>query len=80
MRSWLNPELVADPLPFVGAGEEGVSQACGLANPFAPETLVPFPGGGVSPGEFDGALAGVVSVGEAASVDSVAEAPFSDGG
>jgi hypothetical protein len=49
LRSWLNPELAAGPLPLLGAGEEGVSQACGLANPFPPETLEPFSGGGVSP-------------------------------
>ena len=41
LRSWLNPEL---PLPLLGAGEEGVPQACGLATPFPPEVLVPFPG------------------------------------
>src|SRR5208337_4793211 len=56
LRSWLNPELPADPLPLLGAGEEGVALACDLANPFPPETLLPFPGGEVSPGEFDGAL------------------------
>ena len=28
---------------MLGAGEEGVSQADGLANPFLPETLEPFP-------------------------------------
>ena len=61
LRSWLNPEL---PLPLLGAGEEGVPLAGGLAIPFPPETLVPFPGGGVSLGEFDGALPGVGSVGE----------------
>ena len=80
LRSLLNPELEAEPLPLLGAGEEGVPQAPGLANPFPPETLVPFPGGRVSTGEFGGALPGVVSVGEAASVDSVAEEPFSDAG
>jgi len=44
LRSWLNPGLAADPLPLLGAGEEGVAQARGLANPFPPETLVPFQG------------------------------------
>jgi len=39
LRSWLNPGLAADPLPLLGAGEEGVPQACGLAIPFPPETL-----------------------------------------
>ena len=80
LRSWLNPELEADPLPLLGAGVDGIPLARGLANPFPPETLVPFAGGGVSRGEFDGALPGVVSVGEAASVGSVAEGPFSDVG
>jgi len=45
LRSWLNPELAADPLPLLGAGEERVPLARGLANPFPPETLVPFPTG-----------------------------------
>jgi len=54
--------------------------ALGLADPFPPETVVPFSGGRVSPGEFDGALPGVVSVGEPPSVGSVEEDPFSDGG
>jgi len=76
-RSWLNPELAADPLPLLGIGEEGVPQARGLADPFPPETLVLFPAGEVSPGEFDGALLGVVSAGEATWVGSVAEEPFS---
>jgi hypothetical protein len=80
LRSRLNPELSADPLPLLGAGDEGGPLACGLANPFPPETLVPFPGGGVSPGEFDGTLPGVVSVGKTASVDSVVEEPFTDAG
>jgi len=31
LRSWLNPGSAADPLPLLGAGEEGVPQACGLA-------------------------------------------------
>ena len=80
LRSLLNPELEAEPLPLLGAGEEGVTLARSLANTFPPETLEASPAGGVSTGDFDGALPGVVSVGEAASVDSVAEEPFSDGG
>jgi len=80
LRSWLKPELPADPLPFLAADEEGISQVCGLANPFPPETLVPFSGGEVSLGEFDGALPGVVSAEEAGSAGSVAEEPFSDNG
>jgi hypothetical protein len=75
LRSSLNPELAADPLPLLGAGEV-VPLACDVANPFPPEALVPFPGGGVSPGEFAGAHPGVVSNGETASVDSVADDPF----
>jgi hypothetical protein len=43
LRSWSNPGLPTEPLPLLGAGEEGVPQACGLANPFPPENLVPFP-------------------------------------
>jgi hypothetical protein len=63
LRSWLKPKLAADPLPLLGADEQGVPQACGLAIPIPPETLEPFPpGGGVSLGEFDGPLPGVVSV------------------
>ena len=81
LRSWLKPELEADPFPLLCAGGmAGVPPAFDLADPFPPETLVPFPGGGASPGEFDGALPGVVSVREAPSVGSVAEDPFSDGG
>ena len=80
LRSWLNPELAAEPLPLLGAGDEGVPQALGLATAFPPETLVPFPGGGVSPGEFDGAQPAFVSVGEADSVGSVAEEPFTEAG
>ena len=76
-RSWLNPELPADPLPLLGAGDEAGRSALGLADPFAAETLEPFAGGGVSLGEFGEALPGVVSAGEAASVDSTAEGPFS---
>src|SRR5208337_5447187 len=48
LRSWLNPEL---PLPLLGAGEEVYPLACGLADPFPPETPEPFPGGRVSRGE-----------------------------
>jgi hypothetical protein len=77
LRSWLKPEL---PFPLVGAEGEEDRSALGLGDPFPPETLDPFPGGGVSPGKFDGALSGAVCVGEAASVGSVAEEPFSDGG
>jgi hypothetical protein len=62
LRSWLNPELAGDPLPLLGAGEVGGPQRRDLANPFPPETLAPFAGGGASPGEFDGALPGVASV------------------
>jgi hypothetical protein len=80
LRSWLNPELAADPLPLLGAGGEAGRSALGLADPFPPESLGPFPWGGVSLGEFDGALSGIASVGEAASLGSVAEEPFSDGG
>ena len=79
-RSWLNPGTAGDPFPLLGAGLERVSVALGLAEPFPPETLEPLPAGGVSPGEFDGALPGVGSVGEAASVDSVGEEPFGDDG
>ena len=43
LRSWLNPKPAAEPLPLLGAGEGGVPLACDLANPFPPETLVPFP-------------------------------------
>jgi len=77
LRSWLNPELAADPLPSWGAGGEAGRSALGLADPFAAETLVPFPGSGVSLGEFDGVLPGVVPIGEVAAVGSVAEEPFS---
>ena len=77
LRSWFNPGLAADPLPLVGAGSEPDpltgGLVGGLADPFPPETLVPFPGAGVSPGEFDGALPGVVSAGEGASVGSLPE-------
>jgi len=41
LRGWLNPEL---PLPLLGAGEDDVPPACGLADPFLPDTPVPFPG------------------------------------
>jgi hypothetical protein len=77
LRSLLNPELAADPLPLLGAGEGGVPQTCGLANPFPPQALEPFPGGDVSRGEFDGAVPGVASAGETGSVDSAGEEPFS---
>src|ERR1035441_4844367 len=70
LRSWLNPEL---PLPLLGAGDEVAPLTGSLTNPFPPETLEPLPGGGVSLGGFHGALPGVASVGEAASVDSVVE-------
>jgi hypothetical protein len=43
-RSWLNPGHATDPLPWLVAGEEGVPQARGLANPFPAEALAPFPG------------------------------------
>jgi len=52
----------------------------GLAGPFPPEALEPFQGGGVSAGEFDGALPAVASVGEVASVESVSGEPFGDDG
>src|ERR1017187_2971016 len=53
LRSWLNPVLAADPLPLLDAGGEADRSALGLPDPFPPETLEPFPGAGVSPGEFD---------------------------
>src|ERR1035438_8977207 len=68
LRSWLNPEL---PLPLLGAGEDGVPQACGLADPFPSETPIPFAGGGVSGGEFDGTVVGAVSAARAVSADSL---------
>jgi hypothetical protein len=80
LRSWLNPELAADPLPLLGAGETEVPQPLGLATPFPPETLEPFPGGGVSVGEFDEVLPGIVSAGEAASLGSGAVEPFLEAG
>jgi hypothetical protein len=43
LRSWLNPEPAAEPLPLLGEGEENVPQVRGLADPFPPDTLVPFP-------------------------------------
>src|ERR1035441_724344 len=49
LRSWLKPEL---PFPLVGAEGEEDRSALGLGDPFPPETLDPFPGGGVSPGKF----------------------------
>jgi hypothetical protein len=56
LRSWLNPEL---PLPLLDAGGEVARSALALADPFPPETLVPFAGGGVSPGrQPDGDLGG----------------------
>ena len=79
-RSWLNPDPAAEPLPLLGARVEAGWPTLGLVDPFPPETLEPFPGGRVSLGEFDGAFPGVVSVGEAASVDSVADDPLTDGG
>ena len=80
LRSWLNPDVAPDPLPLLGAGGEAGRSAHGLADPFPPETLVLFAGGGVSRGGFNGALPGFVFVGEAASVGSVGEEPFGDEG
>jgi hypothetical protein len=34
LRSWLNPELPADPLPLLGAGTEAAASVGGLADPF----------------------------------------------
>jgi hypothetical protein len=65
---------------LLGAGEDVLQLAFGLPLPFPPRTLEPFAGGGVSLGELDGALPGVASVGEAASVGSVGEEPFGEGG
>ncbi len=59
LRSWLKHELAGDPLPLLGAGGEAGRSVLGLADPFPPEALVPFPESVVSPGEFDGALLGV---------------------
>jgi hypothetical protein len=42
LRSWLNPELAADPLPLLGAEEEGVPSAGDLAIPPSPEIQIPF--------------------------------------
>src|ERR1035441_2121240 len=67
LRSWLNREL---PLPLLGVGED---EACSLADPFPPETPVPLAGGGVSPGEFEGAVVEAVSA-EAFSVGCGARA------
>jgi hypothetical protein len=81
LRSWLNPEV---PLPLLCAGGEAGRSALGLADPFPPETLVPFPGGGVSLGEFEEALPGVVSVGSAhrwkceSALQAIANAPTTD--
>jgi hypothetical protein len=42
LRSWLNPELVADPLLLLGAGGEVGQSANGLADPFPPFRAVVF--------------------------------------
>ena len=36
LRSWLNPEPAADPLPLFCAGDEATPLAGGLADPFPP--------------------------------------------
>ena len=44
LRSWLTPEVAADPLPFLGAGGEADLLAGALAELFPPTAAVPFPG------------------------------------
>jgi len=65
---------------LLGAGVAGVPKALGFADPFLAETLVPFPGGGVSVGEFDEVPPGIVSAGVAASLGSGAVEPFLEAG
>jgi hypothetical protein len=36
LRSWLNPELTADPFPLLGAGGEAAPSVGGLPDPFPP--------------------------------------------
>ena len=58
----------------------GGSNSAGEAWEGEPDTAPLARRGGVSLGEFDVTLPGVISVGGAASVDSVAEDPFTDVG
>jgi len=44
LRSWLNPEAVADPVPLLCAGGEAVLSAGGLADPFPPFGVALFAG------------------------------------
>jgi len=80
LRSWLNPELAADPLPLLCAGGEAAPSVGGLPDPFPPVGAVLFSGGeGFILG--CGAVAtGIVSEGETAAAPSLAEEPFTDAG
>jgi len=80
LRSWLNPELAADPLPLLGAGVEGVPQALGLATAFPPFGTELLSGSEGFVTGWGAVAAGSVSEGEPGMTPSVAEEPFTIGG
>jgi hypothetical protein len=80
LRSWLNPELAADPLPLLLAGGEAAASVGGLADPFPPARAVLFSGGeGLIVG-CGAAAAGIASEGDPAAPLSAAEEPVTDAG
>ena len=80
LRSWLNPELPDDPLPFLLAGGEARASVGGLADPFPPFRAELFSVGEGFIVDCGAVAAGIVSEGEPAAAPSAAEEPFTDAG
>jgi hypothetical protein len=80
LRSLLNPELEADPLPLLLAGGEAAALVGGLADPFPPFRAEQFSGGKGFVVTCDVVTAGIASKGEPVAVPSEAEEPFTDAG
>ena len=80
LRSWLNPELAADPLPLLFAGGDAAASVGGLVDPFPPFRAELFSGGKGFVVTCGVVMTGIVSEGEPAAPPSAAEDPFSEVG
>src|SRR5271157_2246513 len=75
LRSWLNPEPAADPLPLLCSGGEAARSAGGLPDPFSPFRGVLFSGGDGFIVGCGATAAAIASEGEPAAAPSAATGP-----
>jgi len=80
LRSWLNPELPAEPFPLLLAGGEAAASVGGIADLFPPFRVELLSGGKGFVVTCGVVTAGIVSGGEAAAAPSAAEERFADAG